>query len=448
MFVDFLLSQFKILGDDEAIIWNDVAYSYGWLLGQVKMWEKEIENIDKGSVVVIDSDFSPNSIALFLSLIEKSCIIVPIFGGPVELKDSFMEIVRASVLITINDNDVFQVKFLDYDSREISFYKTLREKNHPGIVLFSSGSTGKNKAAVHDFIPLLEKFKVSRKKFRTIMFLLYDHIGGINTMLYTLSNGGCLIIAKKRTPNYVLSLIEKYKAELLPTSPTFINLILLSKEYKNYALDSLKVITYGTEPMLESTLSVFCSLFPNIKLLQTYGLSEVGILPSKSKNSNSLWLKIGGGGFDIKIIDNILYVKSQSAMLGYINAPSPFTEDGWFNTEDVVELDGEYMRILGRKSEIINVGGEKVFPAEVESVIQEFEGVGSVVIYSEPNAIIGNVVCADVELLDVIDETMFIRQLKYYCRTKLQRYKIPVKINVVKDSQHNERFKKIRKKNV
>lgn len=55
-------------------------------------------------------------------------------------------------------------------------------------------------------------------------------------------------------------------------------------------------------------------------------------------------------------------------MLGYLNAASPFTDDGWFKTGDEVEQDGEWLRILGRRSEIINVGGEKVSPAEIEGV--------------------------------------------------------------------------------
>jgi long-chain acyl-CoA synthetase len=68
--------------------------------------------------------------------------------------------------------------------------------------------------------------------------------------------------------------------------------------------------------------------------------------------------------------DGLLEIKAKSAMRGYLNAESPFTPDGWFKTGDAVEVDGEYIKILGRKSELINVGGEKVYPAEVESVIQ------------------------------------------------------------------------------
>jgi len=88
-----------------------------------------------------------------------------------------------------------------------------------------------------------------------------------------------------------------------------------------------------------------------------------------------------GEGFETRVVDGILHIKAKSAMLGYLNSPSPFTEDGWTITGDSVEVDGEYMRFMGRQSEIINVGGEKVYPGEVESVIQEFDNVAEVTVF-------------------------------------------------------------------
>ena len=292
---------------------------------------------------------------------------------------------------------------------------------------------------------ILEKFKVPRHSVRSITFLLYDHIGGVNTMLYNLSNAGCIITVQDRTPDEVLGAVEKYRIELLPTSPTFINLILLSEAYKRYDLRSLKTVTYGTEPMPESTLKRFHELFPETRLLQTYGLSEVGILRSKSKSSDSLWVKVGGEGFETRIVDGVLEIKAVSAMLGYLNAPSPFTEDGWFHTGDAVEVDGEYIKILGRKSEIINVGGEKVYPAEVESVIQEMENIADVTVHSEKNPITGNIVCAKVSLSQEEGRKELTARLKTFCKERLEAYKIPVKVKIVDEKQHGERFKKIRK---
>jgi acyl-coenzyme A synthetase/AMP-(fatty) acid ligase len=295
---------------------------------------------------------------------------------------------------------------------------------------------------------LLEKFKVRRKILRTISFLLYDHIGGVNTMLYTLSNGGCLITVERRDPDSVLAVVEKHRAELLPTSPTFLNLMLLSEAHKRYDLSSLRIISYGTEPMPEHTLKRLHELLPDVALQQTYGLSELGILQSKSREPDSLWVKVGGEGYETRVVDGILQIKARSSMLGYLNAPSPFTDDGWFNTNDAVEVDGDYVRILGRKSDIINVGGEKVYPAEVENVIQELEAVAEATVYGEKNAITGNIVCADITAASSLDATQqkeLIALVKQHCREKLEKYKVPVRVNVVTEQQHTERFKKSRR---
>ncbi len=275
-------------------------------------------------------------------------------------------------------------------------------------------------------------------------FLLLDHIGGINTLLYTLSNGGTVVSVRSRDADVVCQAVECYRVELLPTSPTFLNLLLVSEAYKRHDLSSLALITYGTEVMPESTLRRLHELFPNIRLQQTYGLSELGILRSKSKDSGSLWVKVGGEGFETKVVDGILWVRAQSAMLGYLNAPSPFDADGWMNTGDAVQVDGEYIRIMGRRTEIINVGGEKVYPAEVENVLLEMDNIQDVTVYGEKNAITGNAVAARVNLAAPEDLFELKKRLRAFCKGRLAPYKIPIKVEITGQQQYGTRFKKRR----
>lgn len=445
MSIEFLLRTFHDNDDQDAIVWQDITYNYRWLLDRINYWRGAIRDsgVTRSTVVILEADFSPNAIALFLALIESACILVPLTSAVGAKRDEFVEIAEGEVCFTLDEHDHANVTWLDRAASH-KFFASLRSLGHPGLVLFSSGSTGKSKAAVHDLVPLLEKFKLPRHRLRAISFLLYDHIGGINTMLYTLSNGGCLVTVPDRSPDGVLRAVDAHRVQLLPTSPTFINLVLISEAYKRHKLDSLETLTYGTEPMPESTLRRFHQLLPHIRLVQTYGLSEVGILRSKSRSTDSLWVKIGGEGFETRVVDGILHVKANSAMLGYLNAPSPFTDDGWMNTGDRVEVDGEYMRFLGRQSEIINVGGEKVYPAEVESVIQELDNVAEVTVFGEKNPITGNIVCATVTLSHDEDHKSFIARLKKFCRERLQNYKTPVKVFITAEHQHSVRFKKDR----
>ena len=445
MCIDFLFDAFNDFKNCDAIIWKATKHSYRSLIINIEKSQLLIDSyqIQPGMVVAINGDFSPNSIALLLALIEKRCIIVPLTNTSNKNENKIFEIAQVEFVFRVNDDDIITKETVS-NQIDNDYYKMIKERQHPGLVLFTSGTSGEPKAAVHDLSALLEKFKTKRKALRTLNFLLFDHWGGLNTMFHILSNGGTVIATRDRDPENICKIIELHQIELLPASPTFLNLMLMSGAYKNYDMNSLKIISYGTEPMPESTLKRLKIIFPDIKLLQTYGLIELGVMRSKSEKDDSLWVKVGGDGFKTRIVDDILHIKADSAMLGYLNAPSPFTKDGYFITGDQVLQKGDYIKILGRESEIINVGGEKVYPQEVENVIQEIKNVVEVVVYKEKNSIIGNIVCAKVRLFDNENGKEKISEIKKHCRKKMQKYKVPVKIDLIEGSLHNNRFKKIR----
>ena len=156
-------------------------------------------------------------------------------------------------------------------------------------------------------------------------------------------------------------------------------------------------------------------------------------------------MKIGGEGFETRVVDGLLEIKARSAMLGYLNAPSPFTDDGWFKTGDRVEVDGEFMRILGRESEVINVGGQKVDPVEVEDALLEVDGVLDAVVFGEEHSLLGRIVVARVRVSGEADLPATRSRLRTELATRLPRYKIPQKFLVTTDELHGQRFKRMRR---
>jgi long-chain acyl-CoA synthetase len=180
-----------------------------------------------------------------------------------------------------------------------------------------------------------------------------------------------------------------------------------------------------------------------VKLLQTYGLSELGILRSQSRGPDSLWVRVGGEGYETKVVSDRLWIRARSAMLGYLNAPSPFDADGFFDTGDLVEVDGDWLRILGRQSDVINVAGSKVFPSEVENALLEMENVDDVSARGEPSALTGQAVVVSVRLARDEDPAEFKTRLRLFCRDRLAAYKIPVKIEF-NGPVYSTRFKKMR----
>lgn len=205
MYIDFLIDVFNRWSSNEALVWRNQSVSCRELGEAVETWRHWLheKHIPRGSVVSLEADFSPNSVALMLALIEEASIVVPLTESVEAKKPEFREISEVEIRIVIDANDEAQ-HFTTSGTTENHLLKRLKDEGRPGLVLFSSGSTGKSKAAVHDFVPLLEKFKTRRHSKRTITFLLFDHIGGVNTLLYTLSNAGCVVTLEARTPDAVL----------------------------------------------------------------------------------------------------------------------------------------------------------------------------------------------------------------------------------------------------
>lgn len=432
----------------EFMLWEGKSYNYAWLFQQIGVFFDQIKanNVEQGCVCALFGDYSPYSVALFLALIENKNLIVPVSTEIDELKNYYCETAEVEFVFVLDKNGEFTIRQMDTVVRN-QLLVDLRQQRSTGLVLFTSGSTGNPKAALYDFDKLLDNYQVVRKAMRSLVFLHLDHIGGINTLFSMLSNGGTMVILKNRNPSSICTLIEKYRVELFPTTPSFLNLLKVSEVYKEHDLSSLKMITYGTEVMPESLLKSLTQIFPGITFKQTYGLTEVGILRSKSKSNDSLWVKVGGEHYQTRVVDGVLWIKADSATRGYLNAPSPFTEDGWLITRDKVEVDGEFVKFLGREEEIINVGGLKVYPAEVEDVLLQIDNVSDVIVGGEKNPMLGNIVCAKVILNEYEDLEKFRKRLYAFCINKLERFKIPQKIEITNDVFIGaERFKKIRKK--
>ena len=445
MYIDFLINIFKENKKKIAIIYNKKKYTYEFILTKYKKWLEYIrrkERIDHNSVVALEADFNPEAICLLLALIENACILVPISSVVKNLQE-YLDIAEVNYFINLTNEEPI-LKNINIKVKHKLLLELIENRKNPGLILFSSGTTGKPKAALHDLVPLLQKFKVKRKALRTITFLLFDHIGGFNTLFHILSNTGTIVALEDRSPDKVCEMIEKYSVELLPASPTFLNMILFSKAYQKYDISCLKLVTYGTEPMPEATLKEFYRVLPDVRLKQTYGLSELGIMRSRSEKSDSLWVKVGGEDYKTKILDGKLWIKAKTAMLGYLNAPSPFTKDGWYNTGDRVKVKGEYIKFLGRESEIINVGGQKVYPTEVESVLLEIDGVKDAIVYGEKNPLMGEIVVANVKVDELNNNKKYISFIKKYCRVRLDKYKIPVKINLTQKDLNSNRYKRSR----
>lgn len=439
------IRRFEEHSQREAIHYGGQTLTYGTLLERVTSAIEFLNenNIQESATVLLNADYTPDTIALLFALYQNNNIIaINTVDNQGEI-DEKIEISGASVII----NQDLRVTQPDRLPTPSSLVKKLTSTGQAGLILFSSGTTGKPKAMLHNLDMLVESYASRRSKdINILLFLLFDHIGGINTLLNVAAMGATVTIPLERTPDHVCAMIELHKVALLPASPTFLNLILISGAVSRYDLSSLRMITYGTEPMPEGLLLKLRKEFPRTKFLQTFGTSETGIVSTSSKASDSVFMKFDDSAIEYRVVDGELWLRSKRQILGYLNhSMSNFTDDGWFKTGDMVEeQDDGYLRINGRNKEVINVGGQKVLPAEVESVLMKLPFVIDCKAYAHPNALTGHTVAANVVLSgdDASSHKERISQIRQFSKTSMDAYKVPTKINVVHQIEYSPRFKK------
>ena len=444
--MDWLIERFATAQKQLAFIHEGREVTYGEVGAMIASFRHRIDavGIQRGDAVVVLGDYSPEVFCLMLALALNGGIVIPLTKNSVIEESIALGVSGCDWHVEFASDGINATITQRVIASENELLANFRERGSPGLILFSSGSTGKPKGILHDFNQVVEKFRKQRQAVVAIPFLMIDHFGGINTILAIAASLGTAVTVSDRSLEKVCGAIQSFRVELLPATPSFLTLLLASKLHTNFDLSSLKRITYGTEVMPQVTLDRLIKTFPGVVLQQTYGLSEVGVLRTKSRDDGSLWVRVGGQGFQTKIVNGVLWIKSEYAMVGYLNAPSEFDADGWFNTQDQVEVDGEYFRILGRVTDLINVGGQKVYPAEVEAVILDLENVRDVAVFGETHSLLGQIVVAKIVLINPETLENVKRRVRQACLAKLTSFKVPSKVLLTNDELHSARQKKIR----
>ncbi len=473
-----LLERFQLArrpAGREFLFFKDEVWTFGDFCRAIEGERDRLAaaGVQGGTVVAVCGPYSPASVVAAFAAAELKAIVLPL----TELNDSVREerfrVAGVEVMAGVNEEGGRKKEKSWVEERENRVkIETVRTKNreprtresdrvasrHPlitqltdagraGLILFSSGTTGTPKAMLHDLVRLTEGYAVKAGPGpSTLAFLHYDHIGGLDILFRALASGAPLVIPESRDPAEIARSIERHGIEVLPASPTFLNLLLLSGAVERQDLSSLKIIAYGSEPMPQSLLRRLGNAFPGVRLQQKFGTSETSAVRVVGRTPESLEMRVEDDRFAWKVIEGELWLKSPSRILGYLNADnSTLGDDGWYRTGDLVEETGDgYFRIVGRMSDLINVGGEKVFPAEVENVLMEMPEIRECRAFGEPHPLTGQVVAVEVVPAEILTASELKKRIRTFCRDRLESYRIPVKVYPVKRIETGDSFKKKR----
>jgi acyl-CoA synthetase (AMP-forming)/AMP-acid ligase II len=324
-------------------------------------------------------------------------------------------------------------------------------------IIYTSGTLGHPKGAVithqnilANVIHLVSCFPYEQGDVHLHAAPLF-HIIAFPLLFACAAAGACQVTIPKFSPHDFCAAVERERATHAALVPTMINVLTQFPEIDKYDLSSLTHLVYGGSPMAPELIRRTRAMFPKLKLIQAYGLTETGLL-SILLDEEHVEAKLSscgraGIGIDLRVMDESgreaetgktgeLVARGSNVMSGYWNHPddtdSAF-QNQMFRTGDIGYQDADgYFYILDRLKDIIVTGGEKVYTAEVEAVILSNPAVSETAVYGIPDPQWGELVMACVLLKP--GQSLGADELIAYCRRSLAHYKVPRRVEFLESN--------------
>jgi long-chain acyl-CoA synthetase len=325
------------------------------------------------------------------------------------------------------------------------------DEEQPFGVLYTSGTTGKPKGAllthlnvVHSCLHWADVHRLTRNEC-TMLCIPWSHVAGLcGVLLPFLALGATLVMMADFQRRAFLELAQNERITHALMVPAMYGLCLLESDLTSFDLGSWRVGAYGSAPMPYPTIRRFAEAFPQLEMCNCYGATETTspatMMPRGDgvTHLESIGKVVPCG--DIVVMDEQgrelppgedgeLWVAGPMVVPGYWKNPEANAaafEAGYWKSGDIGSIDaGGYVRIADRKKDMINRGGFKVFPAEVESVLMGIAGVVEAAVVGRPDDILGESVIA---FLNVISSEVEEDSVRQYCAERMADYKVPGRV--------------------
>jgi acyl-CoA synthetase (AMP-forming)/AMP-acid ligase II len=296
----------------------------------------------------------------------------------------------------------------------------------PAVLVLTSGTSGPPKCAVHTWSTLSAavRYDMSDADRRWLVAYPLSHFAGLQVLLQCVLNRDTLVIPSSFGATSGLAALRDHGVTHLCATPTYVRQLLMSSAPEAWCNLSLRHVTLGGEIVDQQLLDSLRSRRPDLAITHMYASTEVGTVLS---------VRDGREGFDVSLVDDThlairdgeLFVRrSARSMLAYAAAVAPAGDD-WVATGDLVEVRGGRVLFRGRASDVINVGGFKVHPADVEAVIREVPGVRDVCVVGRKSSIAGHLVKAIVCTAPGVDRAALQAAIAQRCNIALPRHMVP-----------------------
>lgn len=296
--------------------------------------------------------------------------------------------------------------------------------------LASSGTSGDPKWFRHTYSSLTSGIRQSPSMQTLCWASLYQphRFAGLQVLLQALLSGACIVDSTADDLVTQVQQYAQYQVSAISATPSMWRQLLRTNLLNHLPLIN---ITLGGEIADQGLLDMLSLTFPDAKIRHIYASTEAGIgfvVADKLAGFPLGWLAEGVDGASLRI-DHNQHLRIKSSASIDTNLAQRIDADGYLDTQDKVEMSSDRVLFMGRASGVINVGGNKVHPEKVESVVLQVPQVQQVRVFAKNNSVLGSLVMADVVVTEDADWLTVLADMRQQCKRQLQRFEIPVKFN-------------------
>lgn len=436
---------------------GEITYSELFLETEKLRSELEVMGLKKGVGVGLLTDNNRFFVIGLYAIAGTGALVMPIFHQqkPNEIKKSVEDAGLHVVLGNIEKHVELFGNARKVDNSEVYMFCSTGKPmdkpiadfiENPAFMRFTSGTTGKAKGVVISHESVLDRINLantalkinSNDKILWVFPMAYHFV--VSIVLY-IKNGATIVVNNDFLAESIWSSLNQYEITFFYCSPMHIKLMAAFEA--GSPIQSLRTVISTTTAASKQSCIDFQHKY-KIPVQQAFGIIEVG-LPIINTNMAETHPDAVGHiieGYEAEVLsDNgapvtkgevgLLGLKGPGMFSGYLTPPKKLEEvlvNGWFLTGDLAEINNEgLITIRGRKKDVIIIHGNKVFPIEVEEVINTYPGIKQSKVYGKPHSLFGEVVVADI----VVDTAIDTEEVISYCRDKLSSFKVPQFLTVV-----------------
>jgi cyclohexanecarboxylate-CoA ligase/acyl-CoA synthetase len=316
----------------------------------------------------------------------------------------------------------------------------------PFLLLYTSGTTAAPKGVVHPYRTMLGNGRVSAPEHgltetsRVLCAAPLSHLYGLYSLHCAWAVGACTILLPAFKPDDLGSTLRSLKPTALWTAPAHVAACRAAGAFDRYDWSSLELAIVSGSIAPPTLVRYFAEKLPRCAVTQLWGMTELQAgLYTRPRDPFEMSATSAGRpspGTEARLSEEgELQVRGPSLFSGYLNDPTEtqkaFTADGWFRTGDLGEARGDYFAITGRCKDLINRGGVKINPADVELLLDSHPKVLQSALVAMPDPVLGEKACVFVSLKDPTQQVSLMDLVDYLLEKGIAKNKFPERLVIV-----------------